>query len=323
MASNEIPREYEPLVELLHDATDGATTHGAAIGVKANDGPTLQATLDSLVGIPAGPNNVPPAIPGLKALWNTAKANKSATTAALRAAISNGRALAMACVGTLKPRLGNSWTAAWQAAGFQGGSLETPKNPQARLLELRAYYADHPTHEVPDLSPTISATAAACQAAADAIGAADTTSNQSNADAGQAKAALEAGIKAARSHLGGLREELSRLLGDDDERWYLFGFERPSDPETPETPANLVATPGAPGSHSVFVDWDNARRAETYRVLARDATTGAQVLAKLVGESEAMLAGLPPGATLKIAVTARNDAGGESAESDPITVAVP
>jgi hypothetical protein len=322
MASNEIPREYEPLVELLHDAADGATTHGVAVGVKANDGPTLTALLDSLVGTPAGPGNVPPATPGLKALWNTAKANKSAAGAALRTAISNGRALAMACVGTLKPRLGNSWTTAWQAAGFQSGSLETPKNPQARLQELRAYYANNPTHEVPNLSPTISCTAAACQAAADAIGDADTASNTSNTDAGKAKAALEAGMDAARAHLGGLREELTRLLGDDDERWYLFGFERPSDPETPEVPANLVATPGGPGSHTVFVDWDNARRAETYRVLARAAATGAPLLERIVEESEAML-GLPAGATVKITVTARNDAGGESAESEPITVAVP
>jgi hypothetical protein len=133
---------------------------------------------------------------------------------------------------------------------------------------------------------------------------------------------FEAGVDAARAHLGGLREELARLLGDDDERWYLFGFERPSDPETPEVPENLVATPGARGSHAVFVDWDNARRAENYRVLARDAATSAMVLECIVEESEEML-GLPAGVTVKITVTARNDTGGESAESEPITAAAP
>src|SRR5437870_11128377 len=50
-------------------------------------------------------------------------------------------------------------------------------------------------------------------------------SNQSNTDAGHAQAALEDGIDAARRRAAGLRDELSQLIEDDDERWYAFRSE--------------------------------------------------------------------------------------------------
>jgi len=105
MADNAIDRNYDAVVEHLEDSADGVETHGAAVGVKQNDGPALRAALWALIGKPAGPNNTPPAVPGRKQLWDEAKANKVTTTAAWRVACSNGRALAMACVGALKPRL--------------------------------------------------------------------------------------------------------------------------------------------------------------------------------------------------------------------------
>ncbi len=85
-------------------------------------------------------------------------------------------------------------------------------------------------------------------------------SNEANTAAGTAKSALEDGIAAARDRLSGLREELTRLIGEDDERWYAFGFERPGDPETSETPENLTAVP-IPGG-ALFSDWDDARRSD-------------------------------------------------------------
>ncbi len=79
MASNKIPQDnYSALVELLTDAADGAAAHGPRRGVKANDGPTLKAALEAIVGTPAGPNNTPPATPGAKAAWNAAQTAKSA-----------------------------------------------------------------------------------------------------------------------------------------------------------------------------------------------------------------------------------------------------
>ncbi len=241
--------------------------------------------------------------------------------AAVRTAVSSGRALASACVGTLKPRLGNQWSAAWAEAGFPGGSLAIPRNPAALLQQLGVYYAGHPAHEVPSLTPAISCTAAACTAAAQAIAAANTASNDSNVAAGQAKAALDAALRAASQRLTALREELVPLLGAEDERWYFFGFERPADPETPEVPGNLVVTPGGPGR--LIVDWDHARRAETYRITARHAATGDELAMQIVSDGYAVLDGLVTGTPVKIEVTARNEAGGESQPCPPATATVP
>ena len=80
--SNLIPPSYEPLVQLLEDTADGAHTNGAAIGLKQNTEPNIRTNLGALTGTPAGPGGVPPAVPGLKNLWNTAKVDKVAATAA-------------------------------------------------------------------------------------------------------------------------------------------------------------------------------------------------------------------------------------------------
>ncbi len=166
-----------------------------------------------------------------------------------------------ACVGVLKPRLGNQWNSQWQNAGFTHHSLAIPDNPLTLLQQLSAYFTANPSQEVANLTPTISATAAACSAAALAITQASGISNQSNTDAGTAKKNLAAAIETARSRLTGLREELDQLIGDDDDRWYAFGFSKPGDPDTPAVPEHLVVTGGSPGM--VFVDWDDAPRADS------------------------------------------------------------
>jgi hypothetical protein len=319
MASNKTPESYDPVVELLEDAADGAHDHGAAVGLKQNDETALRGALVDLVGKPAGPNNVPPAEPGLKALWNTAKQDKATKTGLFRTAKSNGRAIASACVGVLKPRLGGQWNNQWQSAGFTTGSLEIPDNPLTLLQQLRAYFTANPTHEIPNLAPGIAATAVACEAAAQAISDASTASNASNTAAGTAKNNLEAGIKTGRSRLSGLRDELTQLIGPDDERWYSFGFDKPSDPETPEVPENLTAVAGAPGSGRVFVDFDDARRAESYRVRVVNVATTVQVAEQLVEDSDANFASLPLGVAFRITATAIN-AAGESQPSEPVTI---
>jgi len=255
---------------------------------------------------------------GLKALWNTAKAAKSAATAAFRSAKSNGKAVARACVNVLKPRLGDSWTAAWQNAGFTGGSIAIPDNPLTLLQQLRAYFAANPTHEQADLGNGFAATAAACEAAAQAISDASDASNQSNTDAGSAKAAYEAGIAAGRARLTGLRTELEQKIGDADPRWYAFGFERPSDPETPEMPENLVATDLGQGFAAL--DWDDARRAESYRVRAVRVATGEEVRMVLVQDSEVTLPDLPMNEVLRIEVSAYNQAGESQAVMTTVTL---
>src|ERR1039457_6361298 len=77
MSNNSTPKSYDPIVQHLEDAADGAHTHGAAVGLVHNDEVKIRADLNALVGTPAGPNGVPPATPGLKSLWNVAQSNKT------------------------------------------------------------------------------------------------------------------------------------------------------------------------------------------------------------------------------------------------------
>ena len=328
MAANDIPRTYDPLVQLGEDAADGAANLGETVGLKQNTEAAIRADLEALTGTPAPILTVaqpkadtPAGDPGLKALYNAAKANKTNMTAALRTANSNGRALAMACIGTLKPALGTQWNSQWNAAGFTDGSIAVPANPMVKLQQLRAYYNTNPNREVPDVNG-ITCTAAGCEAAAQAISDASENSNQSNTDAGTAQAALEAGIATLRRRLTGLREELTQLLDDTDERWYAFGFDRPGDLNTPEVPANVTATAGAAGSGLLFVHWDDARRADGYRVIVKNTVGGAELANQLAQDAEATISGLTAGLTVAITVTART-AAGERQPSDPVQLVVP
>jgi hypothetical protein len=327
MASNKITRTYNPLVQHVEDAADGAAAHGAAIGVAQHTEPKIRADLEPVVGKPAGPGGTPPAVPGLKALVNAALANKVKKTAARNSARSNGRTLAGYVVTVLKPRLGKEWSAAWNAVGFTEGNLTIPDNPLTILQQAAAYFVQHPTHEVPDfipgIVPPIAVTAASCNAAAQAITNATTQSNQSNSDVAAARQNLDAGLTALRKRLSGLLNELGDLLDDDDPRWYAFGFERPSDPEIGNVPENLVVAPGAAGSGRIFVDWDDARRAEKYRATITNTANPSAVLAtKIVEESEATFDGLPAAASIRVTVTSLNDAG-ESQPSEPAPGIVP
>jgi len=315
MATQQIPESYDSLVQLFEDAATGARDHGVSVGLKHNTEAVLRLELEALTGTAAAP--------GLKAKWNNAKTYKVQMTAGFRSAKDKGRALAGACVNLLKLRLGGQWNTAWQAAGFSGGSLAIPDNPLVVLQNLRAYFQANPSHEIPDLGAGIGATAAACDAAVQTINTAAAVSNQSNVSAGAAKNQYDAGLRSARKRLSLLREELAQFLGRDDERWYAFGFDRPGDPETPEVPEHLVVTPGAAGSGLLFVDWDNSRRAESYRIVLAHAATGETVVERLVTESEAAFTGLASGQALRIRVSARNARGGESATAPEVAAVVP
>jgi hypothetical protein len=119
-----------------------------------------------------------------------------------------------------------------------------------------------------------------------------------------------------------LREELTQLLADDDERWYAFGFDKPSDPNTPDVPENLTATPGAASSGTLFLHCDTARRGDGYRFIITHAVTNVKLAEKLSAEPEAVISGLPTNTPVKATVSAKN-ATGESPASDPVTATVP
>jgi hypothetical protein len=322
MADNSSPKAYDPLVQALEDAADGAHTYGPAVGLLHNIETKIRTDLTALIGLPAGPGGVPPPKPGFKALWNAAQTDKSAKTAAFRNVCSNARLFVRTCIRSLFPVLGESWSATWNAAGFTGGSLAVPANPLPMLQQMRAYYGANPTRET--TVQGIACSAAACEAAAQSISDAESASNQSNTDSGTAYKNYQNGITAGRARLSGLRDELSQLIADDDDRWYAFGFDKPSDPATPEVPANLTAVAGAPGSKLLIADWDDARRADSYRLRAVTKTDNKEVANELMTDSQfsLTLAGVAAGAIVVLTVTGRNSAG-ESPGSEPMEIAVP
>jgi hypothetical protein len=261
-------------------------------------------------------------VPGFKALWNAAQTNKSAKTAAFRTVCSNARLFVRTCIRSLFPMLGESWNAQWNAAGFTGGSLAVPTNPLTLLQQMRAYYIANPTRE--STVQGVACTAVACEATAQAISDAESASNQSNTDSGTAYKNYQNGIAAGRARLSGLRDELDQLISDDDDRWYAFGFDKPSDPSTPEVPANLTAVAGAAGSKTVIADWDDARRADSYRLRAVTKADGKEVANEIVSDSQISFAltKAAAGAVVVLTVTGRNSAG-ESPASDPVEIQVP
>lgn len=301
MATQRTPRSFDEMLKLLMQAANGARRVGADVGLKHNTEAAIRADIEALTGT-GDPNQ-----PGLKPIWNRARSQKVAGTADFRNACIQGRKIALACVGVLKPRLGQKWNSAWGTAGFGNGSLAIPRNPLTTLQQLRIYFAGHPECEVAGLAPGIDATAAACEAAARAITRASSASNESVAAAALARTNFLAAMQAARRRLIGLRQELAQLMPPDDPRWYEFGLPRPADPRTPEVPANLSVTAGAVGSGNCFCDWDNSVRAESYRARILHGTT--EVAQHLGRESEAHFSGLPLDVPLTLEVSAINEAG--------------
>jgi hypothetical protein len=322
MADNSSPESYGPLILHLSDAADGAHTYASIIGLLHNTEINIRANHDALAGTPAGPGGVPPAVPGLKALWNAAQEKQVTLTAAFNAACIAGVHLCRTCIHALMPVLGEHWNTSWTSAGFSG-SLAVPDVPLTMLQQLRAYYTTNPTRETADLQG-VACTAAACDVAVKAITAAETASNQGDTDAGIASANFKAGIAAGRARLTGLRTELEQLIEDDDVRWYAFGFQRPCDITTPGVPTKVVVTAGAPGSHTLMVSWNIPRRADNCRVIVTLKSDGSAVTDQIASDDQLTLTldTVSSGTVVVLAVTARNSTG-ESPASDPVEIAVP
>lgn len=232
---------------------------------------------------------------------------------------SNARAFAAKAIGVLKNFLGSQWNSAWAAAGFSGGSLAIPDDPLPLLGELRAYFTAHPAQEV---TPVLNVTAAACLAQSNALSNARSAVNLAAVTLGQAKQARDAAFRKLFERLSGLRAELGQLLEDDDPLWYAFGFDRPADGQQPGPVSDLVLTAGGPGI--VLANWDDARRAERYRVIKQvvGVDPAPVIVTGTLYENELTLQGLPSGKAVKITVLAVNASGdGPETVSAPFEVA--
>jgi hypothetical protein len=221
---------------------------------------------------------------------------------------SNARAFLGKARKALTFHLGDRWSAAWLPTGFPHQSTAVPATAAERqelLARLKDFFTAHPEMELPN--PPQNVTTAQADALFQALSKARNDVAEKQNELGGKKAARDAAEAALRARLAHGIEELGQLLGPDDPRWHALGLNLPSDPETPEQVTGLVATATTPGT--LFVDWEDARRAGHYRVLIQVVGADADFRqADRRDESDATLTGLPSGATVKVKVTAANDA---------------
>ena len=301
MASNRLPTRLPELFTLVEDMLDGLATLEGPVGIKQNGASVLGAALA--------------AARDTQNAFAQGRAAKPADTTATTVADSNAKAFLAAAVAVLKPRLGAAWSPAWIPVGFANGSLALPATVGERqelLKAVGAYLAAQPAHE----NAPLEITAVRAQALFDALSASRSAVNNRLGANGALKAARDAAVETLRTRARGLVSELDTLLSEDDPRWYAFGLNPPAAPATPETPDGLVATAGPAGSGTLYLDWDDAPRAERYRVWTLPAGATEWTAAAAVDDSDATLAGLPPGGALKVRVTAVNEAGESPASAE-------
>jgi hypothetical protein len=306
MASNEIPKSpLKVILALADDMLDGATTHGAAVGLAQNTAPKIDADLT--------------AVRSKEQAFQTARQAKTSAISALSSADSNGRAAIAAAKKLLEVTLGSEWNVNWAPAGWPGPKLQIPGTQDERfslLGTLAKYFTDNPAKEVTDLNVT----AAEMTAKRAAISAARKAENDKTKDSTTARGERDAAVDALTSRMSGLVEELDKLIEGDDPLWYAFGLNRPDDPETPEAVGEVLLTAGLPGT--VLVDWADSRRATRYKVETFLPSATEWTAAATTEDSDATLTALPSGATVKVRVIAANEAG-DAAPSPEATITAP
>lgn len=284
----------------------GLHEHEVPVGIKQNTEVVVSGALNAAVGAEAAY--------GVKQVEKkAANAVVIAQDKAAKVFISNARK-------RLSGFFGESYSTEWGAAGWPSNSTAIPTTQDERfslINSLKLYFASHAAHESADLGVTSALAATLHTAMSDARAELD----QKITEVGLAKVARDNAVANLRKRMEGLIGELATLLSPDDPLWHAFGLNRPADPETPEVPTFTTALPGVPGS--VLVDWDDAARAERYRVWIMIVGTDTDFHAvETVFDSDVTLTGLPSGATVKIRVTSANDAG-ESTPGPEATVVVP
>ena len=79
-----------------------------------------------------------------------------------------------------------------------------------------------------------------------------------------------------------------------------------------------------PGAPVVFIDWDNALRATSYRILIkRNVVNTPELKNIIVTESEVTVSDIDSATPIRVTVSSRNSKGGESSPTDPVNATVP
>jgi hypothetical protein len=303
---NSTQTSLRPLLAQATRGLSGLELLAAIINILHNTPATFAPVVYDFGGRAADPAATPPvaAIQGKQSLYVEARANHATKRSELRTALTEGRGFLAEAVDALKKPLGRHWSSAWTAVGFTSGSLRLPSDPLPALGFLAEYLRTHSEREVAD----VDLTAVKAEAAKAAIIAAQTAVDMARVAEATAKQARDVSKKALQQKVSSLRKELSDLLGEDDPRWYAFGFRRPVDGETPDLIAEIHLTAGAAGQ--VIVEWTRSRLAENYRVSWKlTGSTDDPTEVGISSDLQRTLMGLPSGAAITVIVTARNDAG--------------
>jgi hypothetical protein len=222
----------------------------------------------------------------------------------------------MVAKGVVNVFLGTEHSPAHALAGFES-DLRVRRNLVGitRVLQgLKTHFTDNPTHE----NAALNVTAARATTLL-------TNLNNARADVNQQKSKVRELMNTRDVLVHSLRRDLRVLLGElrvklDPlaPKWEEFGFKRPGAMEIPEVPENVIVVSLV--ADGVSVKWDAAERAQNYRVWKKVIGVDEDFVAVgTVSDLDHIIAGLPSGATVQIAVSATNT-GGESARSAVVTV---
>jgi hypothetical protein len=309
---HQVPNTMGGVLLLTSPAIAGATTHGVALTITHNDAPKITAKYYDLVGQPGAGLSA-----GKQGQLNQKRIAVTEAESFRREKIAAGLVFCANAVDHLKEALGRTWNPRWQAAGFTRGSLAIPKNPLGLLFDLRAYFLANAAQELPakDL------TAADADALITAIENAERDLNLARSARKSAAEARDESFRILRRSLVGLRSELDQILSDDDPRWLDFGFSRPVDRRAPQAVAGLTLRPGGVAGE-IIVEWEPSVGAANYRVSRQVLTVDDEpVEVGLFTDRMVIINGLSSGKTVRVSVTARNEAGETLPASSIITIA--
>lgn len=314
---NTTPTLPRTLIVLTTRAITGATSLELTLGIQHNRAADISADLYAYAGRPADPLATPPtAIPGSQASYAAARDRHAQAREALRDALADGRKACGDVIDSLKRFFGRRWNGKWRAVGFLNNSIAVPRNsPLATLMSLSAYLHLHPEHE--DAASNV--TAARLVIAISVINAAQATVDSRRAEENTALVTRDDTLAQLRRRITALRKELETMLGPDDVRWYRFGFQRPTDTQSPMAVEDVELEPGTAGT--VVVRWSPSPRADNYRVTWRVPNAPADTLVGLFTDTTAIISGLTSATQVVVAVSARN-ATGETVPTE-VTITVP
>lgn len=303
MPANPTPTNDSKLLARCHDLVAGCLALEAELGIKQNTAAVMQAAWEA-----AGT---------ALATVGQRKAERGTARKALLQADAAGEKVISRCRLRLTPIFGSRWSLQWEAAGFPNRSTRVPEVQDKRLAlldYLSAWFTAHPAHESADMGTT----ATLCHAFHEALSAARSAVNHSQARLAEAVREKNRLLRVLRKRMRSLIREVNVLMERDDPRWQRFGLNIPARLSAPRPVKKVTLT--MLGNGSVHAQWPAARHAKRYRVQVK--TEGAEDFAFVatVHETSTLLRDLIPGRKIEVRVIAANAA--DEAAPSPAAVVV-